>query len=295
MIAGGARNLRPDALAESESSWPEEHGSAPRREEPEACGYCFGTGMEVVPGKGARRCRCKADDRLAALLERARIPRRYEDCSLANYVVEGGNASLLRAFGLAFKLANEYPAVERGLLLAGPVGTGKTHLCVAILKELLGRGVPSMFCEFGQLLKMIQDSYNPVSQSSELQVLASVLEVDVLVLDELGATKPTEWVRDTMLHVIGRRYNERRLTIFTTNYLDERPDLHNLDSGALRGVALQGKKSCSSREAGVWAETLEDRIGVRLRSRLYEMCETVVLSGPDYRKRSDASGGGALF
>jgi DNA replication protein DnaC len=140
----------------------------------------------------------------------------------------------------------------------GPVGTGKTHLSVAILHGLIEKGVSCLFYEFGSLLKEIQGSYNSLSQTSELKVLAPIFEAEVLVLDELGASKTTDWVRDTMMQIIGTRYNERKLTIFTTNYFDER--------GAERD------------------ETLEDRIGVRLRSRLYEMCRTVELDGKDFRR-----------
>ena len=225
----------------------------------EPCPFYFGTGMEVVAGKGARRCRCRAEDRRAKLLEAARIPHRYERSSLANYQVTPGNGSQLRAFNYAFKLVDEYPAVERGLLFTGPVGTGKTHLSAAILRGLVEKGVPCLFYEFGALLKEIQNSYNPVSQASELDVLAPVYETEVLVLDELGASKPTDWVRDTIRQIICTRYNERRLTIFTTNYGDARRQPEE--------------------------ETLEDRVGVRLRSRLYEMCRTVVVEGEDYRRR----------
>jgi DNA replication protein DnaC len=111
-------------------------------------------------------------------------------------------------------------------------------------------------------LKEIQDSYNPVSQTSELKVIARVSEAEVLALDELGASKPTAWVRDTMMQIINARYNDRKLTILTTNYLD------------VRSAAAD--------------ETLEDRIGVRLRSRLYEMCQTVRIDGEDFRRRFDA-------
>jgi DNA replication protein DnaC len=125
----------------------------------------------------------------------------------------------------------------------------------------LGKGVPCLFYEFGALLKEIQNSYNTVSQTSELEVLAPVYETEVLVLDELGAVKPTDWVRDTLRQIIGTRYNDRRLTIFTTNYADARRQPSE--------------------------ETLEDRIGARLRSRLYEMCRTVMIEGEDYRRRFD--------
>jgi DNA replication protein DnaC len=229
---------------------------------PEPCPFCFGTGLEVVAGKGARRCCCRAEERRAKLFEAAHIPPRYERCSLANYQVAQGNGTQLLAFNYAFKLVDEYPAVERGLLLTGPVGTGKTHLSAAILRGLIEKGIPCLFYEFGALLKEIQNSYNPVSQASELKVLAPVYETEVLVLDELGASKPTDWVRDTMMQVIGTRYNSRRLTIFTTNYFDTR---HAPSE-----------------------ETLEDRVGVRLRSRLYEMCRTIIVEGEDYRRRLDA-------
>lgn len=231
--------------------------------EPESvCSCCYGTGMEVVPGKGARRCRCRKQADQVRLLEEARIPRRYERCSLSNYHPAPGNSTQLQAFNSAFKLMNEYPAVDRGLLFTGSVGTGKTHLSVAILRGLVEKGIKCLFYEFGPLLKDIQNSYNPVAQTSELKVLAPVYEAEVLVLDELGASKPTDWVRDTMMQVINTRYNDRRLTIFTTNYTDARR--HPQD------------------------ETLEDRIGVRLRSRLYEMCRTVVVDGSDYRRHFDA-------
>jgi DNA replication protein DnaC len=230
-------------------------------EQPAVCAFCYGTGMEVVAGKGARRCRCRTEDQRAKLFEAARIPRRYQECSLRNYHPASDNGSQLMAFNCAFRLVREYPAVDRGLLFMGTVGVGKTHLSVAILRELMEKGVPCLFYEFSALLKEIQNSYNSISQTSELKVLSPVFEAEVLVLDELGASKPTHWVRDTMMQIINTRYNDRRLTIFTTNYLDE------------------PYSGCD--------EKLEERIGIRLRSRLYEMCRTVYVGGEDYRKKFD--------
>jgi DNA replication protein DnaC len=233
-------------------------------DQPASCSYCFGTGMEVVAGKGARRCRCRTQENLAKMLEAARIPRRYDQCSLQNFFPAKGKYFTIQsnAFRFAYTLARMYPAVERGLLLMGPVGVGKTHLSVAIIRDLIEKkGIACLFYEFGTLLKEIQNSYNPISQTSELKVLAPVFESEVLVLDELGASKPTDWVRDTMMQIINTRYNDKKLTIFTTNYLDTRR---------------------AERD-----ETLEDRIGVRLRSRLYEMCKTIQIEGEDYRKQFD--------
>lgn len=223
------------------------------------CPKCFGSGMEVVAGKGARPCDCRRSRSQESLIQKARLPRRYEDCHFNSYRPQ--NPSQERAFKFAMRLTMEYPAVDRGLLLTGPVGVGKTHLAVSILKGLTERGFPCLFYEFGSLLKEIQDSYNTNTKTSELAVLAPVLNTGVLVLDEVGASKPTDWVRDTMAHIINTRYNDKKLTIFTTNYPDERRN---------------------DRE-----ETLEDRIGTRLRSRLHEMCKTVTITGTDFRKSFD--------
>ena len=227
----------------------------------EVCTDCFGTGTKLDPVKGAIVCPCLRANRARKLMDGARIPRRYERCSFANFVSEPGS-SQEQAILQAHKLASEYPAVDRGLIFMGPAGVGKTHLSVSIIRDLTEKGFASLFCEFGSLLKQIQDSYNPISKSSELKVLAPVFQADILVLDELGATVPTEWVRDTMYQIINRRYNDKKLTIFTTNYLD---------------------KPRSEKE-----QVLEDRIGTRLRSRLYEMCKIVIMDGEDYRKQIGA-------
>lgn len=227
----------------------------------EVCSKCHGTGMEIVDGRGARRCSCVSRSRHSNPFERARVPQRYLNCHFNTY--EPATQSQGRAQKLAISFSQNFPAVDQGLLLMGPVGVGKTHLAVSILKGLTERGGFScLFYEFGALLKEIQDSYNPATQASELKVLAPVLDADVLVLDELGASKPTDWVRDTMSHIINTRYNDKKHTIFTTNYLDER----------------RGNE-----------ETLEDRIGIRLRSRLFEMCKTIEIKGEDYRRRFGAT------
>lgn len=238
-----------------------------QREEPQLCPICNGSGFEVVPGKGARPCSCKTQNAKGKLFEAARIPRRYDKCTFDTFIPVKGNQHSWNAFGHATRLAEEYliesKNTGRGLVFMGPVGVGKTHLAVAILHRLMDKfGVQCLFYESGSLLKEIQNSYNAISQTTELRVLAPIYEAEVLVLDELGATKPTDWVRDTMMQIINTRYNDKKMTIFTTNYLDK----HRKEGD----------------------ETLEDRIGVRLRSRLYEMCKTVIIEGDDYRKNFDS-------
>jgi DNA replication protein DnaC len=229
----------------------------------DSCPFCFGTGMEVVPEVGARRCRCQTLEHKDNLFRAARIPPRYQHCTLGNFD-SGTSDSQWRAKVAAQIVLDHFATIDgRGLLLTGPVGVGKTHLAVAILRHLIEiYHVRGLFYQFGVLLRQIQDSYNPVSQTSELKVLEPVFNAEVLVLDELGASKPTDWVRDTMMQIINTRYNDKRLTIFTTNYSDKR----------------KNEKDPT--------ELLEDRIGVALRSRLYEMCKNVEIEGDDYRKRT---------
>ena len=230
-----------------------DEGELRKKENTEVCEECFGTGTKIDPVKGAIPCPCRRSERSRKLMAAARIPPRYQKCSFHNFISNPGT-SQDHALRHAHTFANEYPAVDRGLLFMGPAGVGKTHLAVSIIRALIEKGFAGLFFEFGSLLKQIQDSYNPVSKSSELKVLAPVYEADVLILDELGATVPTDWVRDTMYQIINKRYNDNKLTIFTTNYSDK-------------------------------GNELEERITYRLRSRLYEMCTNVVIDGEDYRRR----------
>lgn len=229
------------------------------------CPECGGTGWELVEGRGVRPCQCKRSARADVLLAQSRIPSRFMHCSFDNF--DTLQPSLYRALLNAKRFVEEYPVVDVGLIFLGSCGVGKTHLAVSALKELIKKGVPGLFYDFRDLLKEIQDSYNPNTHTSELKILAPVFDAEVLVLDELGASKPTEWVQETMTHIINKRYNEKKVTIFTSNYLD-------MPIGT------------------AYAETLTERVGVRLRSRLYEMCRRILIEGDDYRKLMDGKRGG---
>jgi len=235
--------------------------------DPLECSVCDGTRYVIRrDAEGYDRadpCACTRTGRSERLLAAARIPRRYEHCDLDGY--DALQESQRRARTLAVQFVEAFPAIETGLLLTGDCGVGKTHLAVGILKSLMrDKGAAGRFVDFRDLLKDIQESWSPISALSESQVLLPIFEVDVLVLDDLGAGKPTDWVRDTLGHIINRRYNDERTTIFTTNYADEA--LPGTDPGAAH------------------AESLSERIGARLRSRLDEMCRVVEIRGQDYRR-----------
>jgi DNA replication protein DnaC len=234
----------------------------------EDCQECGGAGMVLVvdaAGKRAARvCGCQQAARQDHRVASAGIPKRYEACVLDSFEVDtpGADASLKRALKTARKFVDGYPVETGGLglLLTGTIGTGKTHLAVGVLLALIEqRGVNALFCDYRELLKEIQHSWNPQVNSTELGVLKPVFEAEVLVLDELGAQKPTDWVWDTVALILNTRYNDKLTTIITTNY-------PNLSAGAIK------------------EETLGDRIGNRMHSRLSEMCVVVELAGADRRR-----------
>jgi DNA replication protein DnaC len=251
----------------------------------DVCPLCEGTGWKTVAGgtgtagsindRRVTRCDCQLRARAQSVLAAAQIPRRYEHCELGNYDTDfpGAHPSLAEAQFLASNFAKKCdPRGDKGLLIIGKIGTGKTHLAVGIIKELiLNRGISCLFYDYRELLKEIQNSYNSTVQTTELDVLRPVFETDVLVLDELGAVKPTEWVWDTVSLILNTRYNDNRTTIITTNFEDQ------------PAAAVSG--SLSPARAAARGETLGDRIGERMRSRLHEMCRIISLDGADFRQK----------
>jgi DNA replication protein DnaC len=240
----------------------------------EVCSICGGSGLRVVQESGrqfAQDCVCRIERRAERMLGRAHIPRRYEHCSLESYETNfpSSNRTLGAAHLRARKFVESYPleTAGTGLLLTGSIGVGKTHLAVGILQALVSeRGATGLFFDYRDLLKQVQNSYNSQVRETELEILRPVFEAEVLVLDELGASKPTEWVWDTVAHILNTRYNDRRTTIITTNYANGAP-LSTVADGRVR------------------EETLGDRIGERMRSRLQEMCVVVEMQGEDFRQK----------
>jgi DNA replication protein DnaC len=247
----------------------------------DVCRICDGSGMRVMQRENGEQyvqpCECRLADRAVKMLTRARIPRRYADCALDNYdLFPGANRTLAAAHRTAKKFVENYPLGNNGsgLLITGSIGVGKTHLAVGILRELVTeRGATGLFCDYRDLLKQVQNSYNKQVAATELEILAPVFDAEVLVLDELGASKPTDWVWDTVAQILNTRYNDRRTTIITTNYANLPPLGGGDNSSALAAART------ATRE-----ETLGDRIGERMRSRLQEMCVVVEMQGEDFRQ-----------
>ena len=225
-----------------------------------SCSICHGTGWRARDDDGVQRverCDCWREQVVQDLLKDAQIPPRYYKCDFSSLVTYP-NERLLRAVTRAREFVAAFPVVKKGLLLIGPPGIGKTHLAVSVLREVVvQKAIRGLYFDTRTLLSTIRSSYNPVTRTSEADVLSRVMKAELLVLDDLGAERPTDWVEETMNQIVNTRYNDRRPTIFTSNYEDV-PDTDDLDS-------------------------LLVRVGFRMHSRLREMCEFLEYSGPDYR------------
>ena len=235
------------------------------------CPKCLDTGWiieKAANGPVAKRCACYHERQAAALLEKANIPKRYRDCTLGNFEIHKDNASHKDALAISKKFVKNYPAQEVGLLFVGPCGVGKTHLAIGIIQELIRKkGVACVFYDFRDLIREIQNTFSPESALTESDVLGPLFRSEVLVLDELGAKRTSAWVEETVFYIINYRYNHKKPTIFTSNYPNTAETEDKRDSFYKKGD-----------------DTLIDRIGVRLLSRLHEMCVIKEMDGDDYRK-----------
>ncbi len=224
-----------------------------------ACPRCNGSGWVPIAGDAQRvePCGCQGDLRRRQRITASSMPPRYYHCRLETFYPRN-NGALTAARDRVQQFADGWlPGINngRGLLLMGSCGSGKTHLAVAALLEIIDSGKPGrlLFSNFQDLIQEIQASFDSDEAPSKSEILKPLLDVDLLVLDELGSQKPSMFVQDILYYVINSRYNAQRTTIFTTNYIDD----------------------------------LGERIGERLRSRLYEMAEEVRLAGvPDYRREN---------
>jgi DNA replication protein DnaC len=235
------------------------------------CALCDGIGL-VKTDTGSRACVCQETRRLAAGLTRARIPAGFMRATLGNFKPAAHTAGALRA---ARQFVDEFvPGMRNppmlGLLLTGTVGTGKTHVAVGVLRELVERqGIEARFVDVRELLDRLRSSYDDHAAETHGQIMRRVTGADLVVIDELGAARPSDWVFETIELLIGGLYNSNTPAIVTTN-------LPNLGPGA-------GGQATNEYARAARPETLGDRIGARMWSRLQQMCGTVEMNGPDYR------------
>ncbi|MBI4477001.1 MAG: ATP-binding protein [Acidobacteria bacterium] len=225
------------------------------------CPECGGSGWKPVQQHGTRRvvrCDCWRVRVADRLLVQARIPKRYQHCTLDNFLVYP-NELLLKAVTRARAFAEAFPVVDKGLFFIGRrPGIGKSHLAAAVLHQAITtRGARGYFYDVRELLRLIRSTFSAGTPLGEMEILRPIMDADLLVLDDLGAERSSEWVGETLDALINTRYGEKRATIFTSNY-EVMEDETNIDS-------------------------LQVRVGFRTYSRLLEMCEFLEFDGADFR------------
>jgi len=243
------------------------------------CEICGGTGWKIVERSGlsgAERCACAAEARARNLHERSGIPPNFQHASLDNFQIPQDNPIARTGLGTVLmqlrSFVREFPAPDHnGLLVVGEPGTGKTHLAVAVLRALIEKGHEGLFFDYQNLLDRIRSSFDRASGASDKEAYQSALDAEVLLLDDLGAHRVTDWVEDTVTSIITYRCNNQKPLIATTNLPD--PDI----TGAVMEYA-------TAAGTPVYKKTLPEVIGMWALSRLVEMCRVLRMpTVADYR------------
>lgn len=233
----------------------------------EPCARCAGTGRVEVTGADGSirigRCRCQKVVVACALWNAAEVPARHAHCTLDTFKSELPGASPGLTLARHWLKAYDPKKETRGLVLEGEPGRGKTHLLCGILRELVFRHhVEVRFVEFSHLLSTMKESFD--KRGGDPVRLTLLARVPILAIDELGKGRKTDWELQIIDEIVSRSYNQRNVLLGTTNF----PPAPTRTTGTLA-------------QPGV--ESLEDRLGERVFSRLREMVTFAPVKGEDFR------------
>lgn len=169
---------------------------------------------------GAAPCQCRIDQDNQVRYRLAKIPRKFLNKNLSGYTARSQKQKEILAGAKGFLKTfrgngNDQPG--KGLLMTGREGTGKTHLAVAILREVITKGYTGMYWNVPELFLELRRRMETGSEESEADLFDAARRVDLLVLDDLGAERTSEYVIDRLYVLINRRYEDDSATIITSN------------------------------------------------------------------------------
>lgn len=159
----------------------------------------------------------KKNHRLEILRNHSLMGRKFESCTFENFEVDEINKQY---FNIAKRYADKFDEIKKqnlGLLFFGSPGTGKTYLGFCIANELISKMTPVIAISSIGLLNRIKETYKKYGNEGEVQIINSLKNASLLILDDLGAENNTPWSKEKIYEIIDSRYRDGKPVIITTN------------------------------------------------------------------------------